>query len=91
MTQQSFNTARLTVIRPRFRPQTWAARIFGCNREDCRMIQGRKVPPVMNQGISYAKRCRSDVPCAMHPVRIGGSGRWRPNRDMNVGAMGMID
>jgi len=55
------------------------------------MIQGRQVPLVMDQRISHAKRCRSDVACAMHPVRISGSGRGRPDMDVNVGTMGMID
>ena len=74
-------------IRPRFGPQTGAPGIFCCYGPNSRVIQGRKVAPVIDQGIAHAKSCRSDVASTMHPVRIGGSGRWPPNMDMNVGTV----
>ena len=55
------------------------------------MIQGCQVPPVVNDGIAHAESRRPDVACAVHPVRIGGRGRGRPNVDVNVGAVSMLN
>ncbi|GAF93786.1 unnamed protein product [marine sediment metagenome] len=45
----------------------------------------------MDHGIAYAKSCSADVARAMHPVRIGGRGWWRPNMDMDVATVPMFD
>ena len=55
------------------------------------MIQGCEVPPVMDQGIAHAERCGLDVARAVHPVRIRGSGGRRPDVNVDVGAVRMVD
>jgi hypothetical protein len=78
---------RETLIRSWRRRQARPPRIFRGNSQYRRVVQGRKASPIVNQGITHAKRGRPDITGDMHPIGIAGTGFRRSNVDMDVGAV----
>lgn len=51
------------------------------------MIEGRQMPPVVDQRSAHPEGGVLDIAGTMHPVRIFFGSRRRPYMDMDIGAV----